>query len=174
MVLADVIRTMIAPGLSLLPSVMDSFAARRMLVCIGLQESDFLHRRQIQGPARGWWQFEIGGTRGVLEHHASKLYAWDVAEKIGYRNADAHALYLTLEHNDLLASTFARLLLWRLPMALPETAEAAWGQYLDAWRPGAQRNPDGSWKPTPLKWVKHWASATEAVAATHTPVTTRY
>ena len=45
------------PAAKLLPG-MDSAKARVMLLAIGLQESRFEHRRQIGGPARGFWQFE--------------------------------------------------------------------------------------------------------------------
>jgi hypothetical protein len=58
------------------PAMMKSPRAWAMLLAIGLQESKFLHRRQVVdakkhtfGPARGFWQFERGGgTAGVLQH----------------------------------------------------------------------------------------------------------
>jgi hypothetical protein len=37
---------------------MDSPKARVLSAAIGHQESRFIHRRQINGPARGFWQFE--------------------------------------------------------------------------------------------------------------------
>jgi len=52
--------------------------------------------------------------------------------------------------------SFARLLLWTLPSALPTTADEGWTQYLDAWRPG---------KPHPATWAGHWATADLAIPA---------
>ena len=44
-----------------LPDRMLSDEAVTMMLAIGYQESRFEHRRQIRGPARGFWQFEHGG-----------------------------------------------------------------------------------------------------------------
>ncbi len=66
------------PAMALLPARMDTSEARCMLLAIGLQESRFVHRRQIGGPARGFWQFERGtpasrgGVWGVFLHAASR------------------------------------------------------------------------------------------------------
>ena len=119
-----------------LPKKMDSTEARTMLLAIGLQESRFEHRKQIGGPARGFWQFEKGGgVVGVFRHRASKLYAVSATRELGYFDTDA-TVYEAIQHNDVLACVFARLLLWTLPQALPTTQEKAWGQYIEAWRPG--------------------------------------
>ncbi|WP_199533145.1 hypothetical protein [Thiopseudomonas alkaliphila] len=68
--LKNVIQTAIDPALALLPARMKSKKAVVMMLAIGLQESRFIHRRQIKGPARGFWQFEKGGgVYGVLNHH---------------------------------------------------------------------------------------------------------
>src|SRR3546814_10617520 len=48
----------IEPAIDLLGPQFGSVDAERMLLAIGLQESRFLHRAQIGGPARGYWQFE--------------------------------------------------------------------------------------------------------------------
>ena len=57
------VRTYALPAAcSLLPARMDTRAARALLVAIGLQESRFEHRRQIGGPARGFFQFEAMGS----------------------------------------------------------------------------------------------------------------
>src|SRR5690606_12018619 len=67
-------KTLIEAGLALLPEPDSSREARAMLLAIALQESRFMHRRQIGGPARGYWQFEVGGVRGVMTHrHTSTL-----------------------------------------------------------------------------------------------------
>ncbi|XFB08402.1 hypothetical protein AAGT13_00040, partial [Azotobacter salinestris] len=90
---------------------------------IGLQESGLIHRRQIGGPARGWWQFEQGGgVAGVLRHPASAGYARGVctARKV---SPEPGIVWAELEHDDTLAAAFARLLLWTDPAPLPEVGE---------------------------------------------------
>lgn len=109
-----------------------------MLTAIGLQESRFLHRRQIRGPARGFWQFEHGGgVRGVLKHPASAPHIRRVLAALCYGD-DSEACYNALADNDVLACAFARLLLWTGSGALPRQgdAEGGWQYYLALWRPG--------------------------------------
>lgn len=133
-----VVETAILPALALLPAKMDTPAARVMLLAIGLQESRFVHRRQIGGPARGFWQFEQGGgVRGVLTHPASAALARQVCEVRGVAPTTA-AVYAQLENDDVLGAAFARLLLWTDPKSLPAIgdADAAWALYLRTWRPG--------------------------------------
>lgn len=133
----DVIGTIIAPAAKLLPG-MDSPKARMMLLAIGLQESRFEHRRQIGGPARGFWQFEKGGgVKGVLLHKAS---AYDAVKVCHARAVDPNmqTVYDTLEFDDLLACCFARLLLLTDPKPLPLIGDldGSWAYYLRNWRPG--------------------------------------
>ena len=131
-------RSVFPAAYGLLPGPMASPAASAMLLAIGLQESRFVHRRQVHGPARGFWQFELGGVNGVLLHGASRDHAAAAMDILRYRRMDSSPAHAALEHNDVLAAIFARLLLWTLPEALtgPQDADRAWGQYLDAWRPG--------------------------------------
>nr|WP_316904517.1 hypothetical protein [Ralstonia mannitolilytica] len=78
--LTDVVKTAIEPALAILPSAMDTREARVMLLAIGLQESRFMLRRQVGGPARGFWQFEEGtkmsrgGVWGVYLHDSSRYW----------------------------------------------------------------------------------------------------
>lgn len=146
----------IAPALALLPARMNSPAAEVMLLAIGLQESRLTHRRQIGGPARGLWQFERGGgVRGVLLHPASREHAAKVCAARGVEPSEA-AVYNALEHDDVLAAAFARLLLWTdpLPLPAPGRADAGWNLYLRTWRPG---------KPHEHTWGRLYAQAMEAV-----------
>jgi hypothetical protein len=55
--------------------------------------------------------------------------------------------YSAIEHNDVLAAVFARLLLWTVPGRLPGRAEPvrAWNQYLSAWNPGKPH--EETWAP---------------------------
>ena len=159
--LKEVVERAIEPALALLPARMDTPAARVMLLAIGLQESRFVHRRQIGGPARGFWQFEKGsrasrgGVWGVCLHPASKghLAALCKARSVA---CDPDAIYAALEYDDVLAAGVARLLLWTDPKALPSVgdADAGWALYLRIWRPG---------KPHPKTWPALYAQAMAAV-----------
>lgn len=163
--------SIIAPALDLLPPAMDTPSARAQLLATALQESGaaLTARRQISsyrngvpvlGPARGLWMFERhGGTAGVLEHRASRALAADVLLAQGMVNPPLRAVHMALEHDDMLAACFARLLLWTDPRALPAgPADSAqgWLIYLGTWRPG---------KPKPLTWAGHFATAWKAVMA---------
>jgi hypothetical protein len=123
---------------ALLPDAMDALEARAMVLAIGLQESRFKHRRQVQGPARGFWQFEIGGgVAGVLTHPVSKPHIERVLLALRYVPA-ASACFDAIEHNDVLACVFARLNLLTDPLPLPmqEDPENGWLTYVRVWRPG--------------------------------------
>lgn len=144
----------VAPALELLPEKMDSPMARHMILAISHQESRATYRRQIGGPARGYQQFEKGGgVRGVLNHHSTKDYAISLCAALDYSATD-EAVYTAIEHNDVLAAGFSRLLLWTLPQALPEDEHEGWEQYIAAWRPG---------KPHPDTWPTAWKLAEEAL-----------
>ncbi len=138
----------------LLPS-MDGPKARMMLLTIGLQESRFEHRRQINGPARGFWQFEEGGgVKGVLLHKTS---AYDAAKVCHARGVGStpREVYGRLEFDDVLAACFARLLLYTDPKPLPMIGDtdASWNLYERCWRPG---------KPHRETWDALHAQAVEA------------
>lgn len=138
MTLPEIRAQAIAPALALLPARMASPQAEVMLLAIGLQESRFTHRRQVRGPARGFWQFEQGGgVVGVLRHPASREHALRVCDARGVQPV-AEQIYQHLEHDDVLAAAFARLLLWTDPARLPAVGEVAraWDLYIRTWRPG--------------------------------------
>lgn len=156
MMLSDITKAGINPALALLPSKMDTPAARIMLLAIGLQESRFEHRRQIGGPARGFWQFEQGGgVRGVLTHAASRDFANALCAARGVEPVTA-AVYPALETDDVLAAAFARLLLWTDAARLPAAGDSqgAWNLYARTWRPG---------KPHPQTWPALYAQAVAEV-----------
>src|SRR5690606_26202246 len=145
MTLAEIRASAIAPALELLPDRMASDEAIVMLLAIGLQESRFQHRRQLvgnpprpTGPATGFWQFERGGgVVGVLQHHASRDHARTLCAARGVEPV-SQSVWQALQHDDVLAAGFARLLLWTDPFALPllGDAQAAWDLYIRTWRPG--------------------------------------
>lgn len=142
---------------ALLPANMDVPAAKAMLIAIAMQESRWDERRQIRGPARGFWQFELAGIKGVLAHRASRPLIEVVLSRLDY-NYDPHVSYTAIEHNDVLAFAYARCLLWTIPQSLPQRNNSAegWAQYTDAWRPG---------KPWRQTWDAFFKSAWQLVEA---------
>lgn len=160
MTLKEIIGAAVDPALARLPAKMDTPAARVMLLAIGLQESRFLHRRQIGGPARGFWQFERGGgVRGVLTHPASRDHAYRVCAARGV-DPVAAAVYPALEADDVLAAAFARLLMWTDAWRLPAVGDTqgGWELYIRTWRPG---------KPHPGTWQALYAQAVAEVGGEH-------
>lgn len=146
-------------ALALLPAEMASPAANAMLLAIGLQESRFKDRRQLGGPARGFWQFELsGGVTGVLTHPLTRGHLIEAMTILRYEDVigSPEGLYKAIEHNDVLAAVCARLLLWTVPADLPRRNESAAGylQYLQGWRPG---------KPHPMTWGPNFQAAWELV-----------
>lgn len=151
-----ILANIIEPALRILPPMMTSDGAKAMLLAIGMQESRLEYRKQINGPARGLWQFERGGgVQGVLRHHLTSDYAKDVCWKLGNAGTVA-SVYRGLASDDVLAACFARLLLWTLPGALParDNVNGAWDQYIAAWRPG---------KPHRHTWADFYTQAWEVV-----------
>ena len=158
------VRDRLVPAAShLLPGVRFSKEAVVLLLAIGLQESRFSHRKQIRGPARGFWQFEAGGgTRGVMRHPSTcnhAAYACKARGVLPEPTVDRY-FYLVndaLAADDVLALAFARLLLFTDPRPLPPLGnpQAAWDYYIRNWRPG---------KPHRHTWDALYAKALAAVA----------
>ena len=146
-------RHIIPAAYSLLPEAMRSPKASAMLLAIALQESGTTHRRQVNGPACGFWQFEKAGVIGVKTHSASADHLALALATLRYP-VDSEAAYLqeSLTDNDVLACVCARLLLWTLPDDLPGKHEPleGWKQYMDAWRPG---------KPHGETWARNFSDA---------------
>ena len=155
------IKTALEPALSLLPVWMDTPAARAMVIAVCLQESRLTYRRQTDGPARGYAQFEqSGGVIGVLTHPASRNPVRAVLAALDYDpGSGSKACWCALEHNDILTASFARLLLWTEPKPLPAQGdiEGSWQYYVDLWRPG---------KPQRLSWEAFFLLAWEKVGVT--------
>lgn len=136
------------PGLSALArfaGVSSDDRARVLVLAIAGQESVWEFRRQINGPARGFWQFERGGgTRGVLNHHVSAPRAMKLCAGLSIPASES-LVFEALAWSDYLSVGFARLLLLTDSRRLPDVGDedAAWNYYLRNWRPGRPR-PD-SW-----------------------------
>lgn len=148
--LTHITQQAIVPALHLLPDKMHSQSALLMLLAIGLHESAFIHRQQINGPAKGFWQFERnGGVYGALNHRSTQRHALALCYQqqvfdSGVTWVDrtgVHLAYMQLAKDDLLAAGFARLLLWTDPQPLPTVGDqqGAWQLYLRTWRPGKPR-----------------------------------
>ncbi|MGW9067010.1 hypothetical protein ACWGPO_23235 [Achromobacter animicus] len=175
MTLSEIIKTAIDPALVLLPAKMDTPEARIMLLAIGLQESLFLHRRQLVGnpprpigPAKSFWQAEQGGgmVHGVRLHVATSAAAAHLYQARGVPARDA-AIWDAIENDDVLAAGLARLLLWsdrgRLPAVGDE--QEAWYLYLRTWRPGAyERGEPAQRADLRAKWGRNYALAMAEVA----------
>lgn len=149
----DILDTIITPALLLLPPRMTSDRAIAELLAIQAQEDPEKRRRQWpEGPARGLWQFEReGGVAGVLRHALTSAHAHSVCHTLGNAGTVA-SVYHQLEHDDILAACFARLLLWTIPQGLPgeDEPEEGWNQYIKAWRPG---------KPKKRTWAENFKNA---------------
>jgi hypothetical protein len=97
-------------------------------------------------------QFERVGVRGVLTHPATRALGLTLLSTLRYPtspiDAATDAVYLAVEHNDVLCLALGRLLLWTHPDPLPEDAEAGWAQYVALWRPGRPRREtwDEAWR----------------------------
>jgi hypothetical protein len=154
--LDTVIKIAINPALARLPMKLDSTAARVMLLAIGQQESRFIYRAQVGGPAKSFWQFEEGGgVKGVMNHEATSALCFDLCKDRDVR-FDRHAIYLAMETDDILAAGMARLLLYADAKPLPNPADpqAGWDCYIRNWRPG---------KPHRETWDAFHANALAAV-----------
>lgn len=130
--------------------------ARSMLLAIAMQESNLEYRKQVGGPARGWWQFEkMGGTNGVLTHASSAEAAKAVCAAL-YVPATVVAVYEAIAWHDHLAAAFARLLLFTDAKPLPPVGDEdeAWDCYTRSWRPG---------KPHRDRWAKAYPLAVNIV-----------
>lgn len=141
----------IEPGVRFLESATgrtreyNTLTAKRMLMAIAIQETNLDTRKQRKGPARSWWQFEGGPRAGIAEVLTAKgtrAHAAKVCKELAI-TASTQAVHEAIEHCDLLACSFARLLLWIDPRPLPYNIDidASWDYYLRNWRPG---KPDRS------------------------------
>ena len=154
-------RASVAEALALLPPQMRKPEAVVLIYSIGLQESQYLYRRQVIrgqqiGPAKGYYQFERGGgCKGVVEHSASRYWMHHICRERGV-NFTATAIWNAIQQDDVLAAAAARLLLFTDPKKLPALGDArgTWNLYKRTWRPG---------KPHPDKWPENYSEAMSAL-----------
>lgn len=157
----DYVVTVLDPGLTLLHKVGGIWSddrARVLLVAIAGQESGITSRRQLPGPARGWFQFEKGGgVSGVLQHPLTAGPAAKICAELDIP-ADATTVYEAIAWSDELSVAFARLLIWTDPAELPSVGsrDACWNYYVRLWRPGL---------PRPATWPDRYSVAVAAIKA---------
>jgi hypothetical protein len=86
-------------------------------------------------------------TQPIITHLCERTLQYAPTERV---------CHPALEHNDILAAIFARLLLYTVPAALPTRDEGtlAYGQYIAGWRPG---------RPHPEKWPSYYRQAWKLV-----------
>lgn len=129
----------VSPGLTHLEKVagtVRSAEANVLVMAIAGQESRWRERLQIGGPARSFWQFEIGGgVAGVLAQAPSQMER--LCDSLNIPKYQL-TIFEAMAWNDTLACGMARLLLWSDPRPLPAVGqlEAAWEYYIKNWRPG--------------------------------------
>jgi hypothetical protein len=153
----------VEPGLSLLPGYMVSDTARVLLMAIAGQESNWEARAQSNdGPALGYWQFQIEAVNQVIS--AQFPLASAVLTTLNVKVVEAHA---ALQYNDPLACAFARLLLWDDPAPLPAIGSelALWTYYLRVWKPG---------KPDITRWSGAYAAAISTLGITSQGISLGY
>lgn len=146
------------PALEYLPAKFRGVPAKVEMLSITQQESGLKYRiQQPNGPAKGLFQFEMGGgVKGVMTHPASMILANNACKALGVPWTQRD-VYDALQFNDYLAVIFARLLLWTNPKPLPTLGDvqAAWDYYEGTWHPG---------KPHRDTWDAYYAKAVKAVA----------
>ena len=130
--------------------------AAAMLLAIAQTESACIHRRQLRGPARSFWQIEPFTGLDFLQNRRFVMEMWT---RLHLPPPSMTSVRTVLEWNDPIACVIARELLWhRLPQALPmldpSAAEEACQQYLQAWRPG---------RPHPERFLAAWPRAVDLV-----------
>ena len=144
----------IPAALALLPAKMDTPEARAMLVAIALQESNLQYRKQIGGPALGFFMWELPQVGLVLRHEVIGPMALKVLADLAYSVGAPpfENIHAAMQHNDVLQCAFSRLLLWPDAAPLPQRGDVqgSLATYLRVWRPG---------KPHPEKWPASWAQA---------------
>ncbi len=141
-------KVLLPATLALYPAEFNSPAARAQLLAIAGVESEFLHRQQLVGKFRQWWESTFGpatsyfqieriGIRGVLEHHRAGDMLRRVLVELGYP-ADVEVIHQAIKYDIILAVVVARLILWIDPAPLPGPGQAwaAYQYYLRTWRPG--------------------------------------
>lgn len=137
---------------AMLPTKMDTAAARHQLAAIGYQESKYATRVQYGGgPANSYWQFEKGGgVKGVMNFGGEVTRLAKAVCQARDVEWDRQAVWEAMATDDVLGAAFTRLLMYTDAAPVPTNMQDGWAMYLRTWRPG---------KPHPDVWVDSWAFA---------------
>ena len=121
--------------------------AELLMVAIAIQESGIRYRRQINGPARSFWQIEPPTYHDTLLRY-TPLQVF--ADNIDLGMSTPIDASYALRYNDALGCACARGILRLNPKPLPAIGDEAeaWKYYLENWHPG---------KPRPDEWaLSYW------------------
>lgn len=147
----------LAPAAAAFPFHDDPRARALLLAIAGVESGWAMRAQSFDGPAAGWWQFEVGGIVGVMEHPASRdvLREFCDQQAVPFERMDIHT---AIEWHDGLAYALARLLLWTDPAPLPTVGDEAggWLVYNRLWKPG---------KPSAPRWTTRYAEALAVTGA---------
>lgn len=156
--------TAIDPAHALLEQLVDIPAtpqARLLSLAIAGQESAWIDRRQLGGPARGFWQFEGGPMSATAEMF--RRFSPAIQKVCGQFAipCDVKTVFEAIAWHDVLAASMARLLLWSDAQLLPELGDlqGSWNYYQRNWKPGAPRPDD---------WPGRYGTAMGLVQSTET------
>ena len=175
MTLSEIRAQAITPALALLPARMSAnrLQVDQLMLTAHLQEAP--NREQCQlpirsgkcGPARGIWQFELGGgVAGVLRHKSSRDAAVAACRALGIEPTVDGVFAALPGQEDVIDAVFARLLFWTDPLPLPAlgAVEDAWQYYLRNWRPGAyERGTQPERRKLRQKWGTNYARVLESL-----------
>ncbi|WP_043309275.1 hypothetical protein [Pseudomonas sp. ML96] len=173
MTLREIRNGPLAEALLLLPAKMTKPAAEIQLLATHLQEAPNGEQCQLPvrpgkcGPARGIFQFELGGgVAGVLRHRSSRQHVLEVCAALGVPPTEQGIFDALPGTVDVLDCALARLLYWTDPNPLPDVGavETAWRYYLRNWRPGAYANGTAQERAKlRQKWSVNYAHAMDVV-----------
>lgn len=154
----DLLQGAVDPALAMLArltGIQSDARARVLVLAIAGQESAWMYRRQVGGPARSFWQFEKGGGVAGL-FNVARAPLSKICDELAVP-FDQSAVFEAMAWHDVLAASMARLLLWTDPAQLPAVGDvpAGWAYYLRNWRPGM---------PHPEAWPARYAKAMELAA----------
>lgn len=162
------LRTEIRPALLGMQQRFRGAAAECMLAAIPHQETNYASLYQIgddgqpiEELARGFYQFELAGVSGTMNHPAND-WLLPLLAKNGFVDPTPESIHWALPGSSALQIWLARSNLWWNseplvePIADAAHEEAAWQYYLFCWNPG---------QPHRSSWGPAWTNAVKAVEA---------
>lgn len=135
------------------PSVDDN--ARNMMMAIAGQESNWSLRLQTGGPARSYWQFEMGGVNDVWNNKTTMVWLREICAELDIPFVKS-TIFEAMAWNDTLAAVMARFLLYtdRAPLPISGQEDLSWAYYERLWRPG---------KPDRARWTSVYETTVKVI-----------